>query len=165
MPSESNLLGLNQRWDCHHVTRRFIQIGIQSPFNKYRDWFAESSTNRWMGVRPVGSVEVSPTPLRRPLVQSPACMCWERVWIFVTYEFLWCRRARMDRNVVQRYAMKFCFKLGKSASESFEIIGQAYGDDALIRTRVFEWHKMFKEDRKLVEDARRPLEPKLVLSK
>jgi hypothetical protein len=71
----------------------------------------------------------------------------------------------MDRNVVQRYAMKFCFKLGKSASESFEIIGQAYGDDALIRTRVFEWHKMFKEDRKLVEDARRPLEPKLVLSK
>ena len=29
----------------------------------------------------------------------------------------------------QRYAVKFYFKLGKSASETFELIKQAYGDD------------------------------------
>ena len=32
---------------------------LQGTFNKYRDWFAVSSTERWMGVRPVGSVEES----------------------------------------------------------------------------------------------------------
>ena len=50
-------------------------------------------------------------------------------------------------------AMKFCFKLGKSASETFELIKQAYGDDPLSRTRDFEWHNMFKEGRELVEDS------------
>ena len=29
----------------------------------------------------------------------------------------------------QRCAVKFCFKLGKSASETFELIKQAYGND------------------------------------
>lgn len=61
----------------------------------------------------------------------------------------------MERTVEQRYAVKFCFKLGKSASETLALIKQAYGDDALSRTRVFEWHKMFKEGRELVEDEHR----------
>ena len=50
--------------------------------------------------------------------------------------------------------MKFCFKLGKSASETFELIKQAYGDDVLSRKRVLEWYKMFNEGLKLV--VRRP---------
>ena len=37
-------------------------------------------------------------------------------------------------------------------SETFELIKRAYGDDALSRIRVFEWHKMFKEGQELVED-------------
>ena len=48
--------------------------------------------------------------------------------------------------------MKFCFKIGKSALETFEFIKEAYGDDALSHTRVFEWRKMFKEGRELVKD-------------
>ena len=36
-------------------------IRTQGPFNKYRDWFTVSSTQRWMEVRPVGLVEGSPT--------------------------------------------------------------------------------------------------------
>ena len=67
---------------------------------------------------------------------------------------LWCHRASMEHTVEQRYAVKFCFKLRKSASETFELVKQVYGDDALSRTRVFEWHKMFKEGRELVETAR-----------
>ena len=65
---------------------------------------------------------------------------------------LWCHRASMEGTVEQCYAMKVCFKLGKSASETFEFIKQTYGDDTLSRTSVFEWHKMFKEGRELVED-------------
>ena len=73
----------------------------------------------------------------------------------MTCDFLRCRRASMERTVEQRYAVNFCFKLGKSASETFQLIKQAYGDDALSRTRVFEWHKMFKEGRELVENDHR----------
>ena len=61
----------------------------------------------------------------------------------MTCDFLWCRRASIERTVEQCYSVKFYFKLGKSASETFELNRQAYGDDALSRTRVFEWHKMF----------------------
>jgi hypothetical protein len=57
----------------------------------------------------------------------------------------------MERTVEQRYAVKFCCKLGKSALKTFELIKQAYEDDALSRTRVFEGHKMFKEGQELVE--------------
>ena len=59
----------------------------------------------------------------------------------MTYDFLWFRRASMERIVEQRYAVEFCFKLGKSASETFELIKQAYGDDALSHTRFFERQK------------------------
>ena len=43
----------------------------------------------------------------------------------------------MERTVEQRYAVKFSFKLGKCAAETFELIEQAYGDDVLSRRRVF----------------------------
>ena len=71
----------------------------------------------------------------------------DRRWIFVTCNFFVSSRQK-------RYAVKLCFKLGKSASETFELITEAYGDDALSGTRVFEWHKMFKEGRELVEAPR-----------
>ena len=70
----------------------------------------------------------------------------------MTCDFLWCHCASMELTVDQRYAVKFCYKLGKSASETFKLIKQAYGDDALSCTGVFEWHKIFKEVRELVED-------------
>jgi hypothetical protein len=44
----------------------------------------------------------------------------------------------MERTVEQCYAVKFCCKIGISASETFELIRMAYGDDALSHTRVFE---------------------------
>ena len=69
----------------------------------------------------------------------------------MTCDFVWCR-ASMVRTVEQRYAVKFCFKLGKSASEIFELITQAYGDDALSHSSVFERHKMFKKGRELFEE-------------
>jgi hypothetical protein len=38
--------------------------------------------------------------------------------------------------------VKFCKKLGKSASETFQMIKQVYGE-ALGRSAVFKWHKGF----------------------
>jgi hypothetical protein len=35
-------------------------------------------------------------------------------------------------------------KLGKSATETLEILHGAFGEDSLSRTAVFEWHSHFK---------------------
>jgi hypothetical protein len=42
----------------------------------------------------------------------------------------------------QRENIKFCQKLSKSASETFHMIKQAYGE-ALGLSAVFKWHKGF----------------------
>jgi hypothetical protein len=59
----------------------------------------------------------------------------------------------------QRYAIKFCVKLKKSATETFASLTEAYGDAALSRTMVFRWHKAFKEGREKVEDDPRSGRP------
>ena len=58
----------------------------------------------------------------------------------------------MQENIEQRYAIKFCVKLKKSATETFASLTEAYGDATLSRTMVFKWHKAFKEGRENVED-------------
>jgi len=51
----------------------------------------------------------------------------------------------MQENFEQGYAIKFCAKLNKSATEAFSCLTEAYGDATLSRTMVFKWHKAFKE--------------------
>jgi len=58
----------------------------------------------------------------------------------------------IEENIEQRYAIKFCVKLNKSATETFASLTEAYGDATLSRTMVFKWHKAFKEGRENVED-------------
>ncbi|CAK9816610.1 Protein GVQW3 [Anthophora quadrimaculata] len=60
----------------------------------------------------------------------------------------------------QRANIKFCFKLGKTFTETFELIKKVYGDDCLSRTRVFEWYKRFQDGRDALEDDSKPGRPK-----
>jgi hypothetical protein len=52
----------------------------------------------------------------------------------------------------QRAAYKFCVKLEKTASETFEMLKSAYDEECLSRTSVFEWHQRFKEGRESLQD-------------
>lgn len=52
----------------------------------------------------------------------------------------------------QRYAIKFCVKLSKSATETVELLSQAYPADRLSKTQIFEWHRRFREGRETVEN-------------
>jgi len=52
----------------------------------------------------------------------------------------------------QRANIKFCFKLGKTFTETFELLKKVYGDDCLSRTRVFELYKLFQDGREALED-------------
>jgi hypothetical protein len=51
--------------------------------------------------------------------------------------------------------IKFCQKLGKSASETFQMIKQADGKEALGRSAVFKWHKRSAKGRESLEDDER----------
>ena len=64
-----------------------------------------------------------------------------------------------QRNLEQRCAIKFCVKLGESASVTFEKLKQAYGEHSLSRAQVFRWHKSFLEGREHVEDEHRSGRP------
>jgi len=65
----------------------------------------------------------------------------------------------MQENIEQRYAIKFCVKLKKSATETFSSLTEAYGDATLSRTMVFKWNKAFKEGREYVENDPRSGRP------
>ena len=47
----------------------------------------------------------------------------------------------------ERYAIKFCFKLGKNASETYGMLQTAFGASWMNRASVFECRKRFKEGR------------------
>jgi hypothetical protein len=46
----------------------------------------------------------------------------------------------MDGKIEQRVCIKFCVNLGKSATETLEMLHEAFEEHSLSRTVVFEWH-------------------------
>ena len=60
-----------------------------------------------------------------------------------------------EDTLQERYAIKFCFKLGKNAKDTYGIIQTAFGASCMNRASVFDWHKRFKEGRESVRDDER----------
>ena len=58
-------------------------------------------------------------------------------------------------SLEERYAIKFCFKLGKNARETYGMLQTAFGQSCINRASVFEWHKRFKEGKESVRDDER----------
>jgi hypothetical protein len=52
-----------------------------------------------------------------------------------------CQCREMDVKEEQRVAIKFCCKVDFSATKNVELIQKAYGDAALSRTIIFDWHR------------------------
>ena len=55
----------------------------------------------------------------------------------------------------EQYAIKFCFKLGKDATETYGMLQIAFRPSCMNHTSVFAWRKRFKEGRKSVRDDER----------
>jgi len=51
----------------------------------------------------------------------------------------------------QRCAIKFCVKLGESATMTYEKLQRVYGEHPLSRAQVFRWNKSFLEGREQVK--------------
>jgi len=57
----------------------------------------------------------------------------------------------MCESTKQCICIKFCFKIRKTAMETYQLLQQAYGEDAMGCTQVFDWFRPFKEGLKRVE--------------
>ena len=55
----------------------------------------------------------------------------------------------------QRACITFCFKLGKTATECFEILKTAFGKQAMRRSQTFQWFSRFKAGRTSTDDDER----------
>ena len=62
---------------------------------------------------------------------KPDCHSW---WISKM------QSGRKD-TLEERCAIKFCFKLGKNASETYRMLQTAFEPSCMNRASVFEWHK------------------------
>ena len=76
---------------------------------------------------------------------KPDCHCW---WISKM-------QSGREDTLEERYAIKFCFKLGKSATETYGMLQTAFRPSCMNRASVFEWHKRFKEGTESVRDDER----------
>ena len=63
----------------------------------------------------------------------------------------WISKMQSD-TLEERYAIKFCFKLEKNATEMYRMLQTAFRPPCMNRAAVFEWHKRFKEGRESVRD-------------
>jgi transposase len=61
----------------------------------------------------------------------------------------------------QRICVKFCVKIGKSVTETFEMLKIAFGEVDICRTQTYEWWKRFKEGRTSVDDDPRSGRPSM----
>ena len=53
------------------------------------------------------------------------------------------------------YSIKFCFKLGINATETYGMLQTAFGASCMNRASFFGWHKRFKEGRESVRSDER----------
>jgi hypothetical protein len=66
----------------------------------------------------------------------------------------------MDSKI-EHVCIKICVKLGKSTTETLEMLREAFGEHSLSWTAVFEWHSRFKTHLQLVLRSRKcgPIHP------
>ena len=67
----------------------------------------------------------------------------------------WIPKMKSD-TLEERYAIQFCFNLGKNdATETYGMLQTAFGVSCMNPASVFEWHKRFKEGRESVRYDKR----------
>ena len=62
-------------------------------------------------------------------------------------------------SVEQQINLKVLVRLGKTPTEALKLLQEIYSDDTMSSTRLFEWHRRFKEEREKVEDDHRSGRP------
>ena len=64
----------------------------------------------------------------------------------------WSISKRQSDTLEEWYAIKFCFKLGKNATETYGMLQTAFQPSCMNWALVFKWHRRFKEGRESLRD-------------
>ena len=88
--------------------------------------------------RPISSISDSKGQLEQEL---------ECTLLNPDYHSWWISKMQSGREdtLEEQYAIKFSFKLGKKATETYGMLQTAFGACCMNWAWVFEWHKRFKE--------------------
>ena len=135
-----------------------IFILISGAFNKFPDFFVQafkSVADSWKFTMlllyilwddwPIFMISASNEQRRQQLeytLLNPDSHSW---WISKM-------QSGREDTLEERYAIKFCFKLGKNATETYGMLQTALGPSCMNQAWVFEWHKRFKEARESMRD-------------
>ena len=139
-------------------THLVADVLIRGAFNKFPDFFVQAFKividswkfsilllyilwDDWPIFMISGSKEQLQQQLEYTLLK-PDCHSW---WI-----------SKMQSDTLEEwYAIKFCFKLGKNATELYGMLQTAFRPSCMNRASVFEWHKRFKEGKESMRDDER----------
>ena len=97
---------------------------------------------------PIFMISASNQQLQKQLeytLLKPDCNSW---WISKL-------QSGHEDTLEERYAIKFCFKLGKNATETYGMLQTAFRASCMNRACVFEWPKRFNKGRESVRDDER----------
>ena len=139
----------------------YIYIYIRGAFNKFPDFFVQAFkivVDSWIfsmlllyilwDDRPIFMISGSNEQLQQQTeytLRKPDCHSW---WISKM-------KSGREGTLQERYAITFCFKLGKNTTETYGMLQTAFWPSCMNRASVFEWQKRFKEGRESVREDER----------
>ena len=65
----------------------------------------------------------------------------------------------MTKKQDQRICIKFCFQLGKTSSETIQMMQKTFRNECMSKTRIKEWYNRFKGDRTSIDSDSRSGRP------
>ena len=65
----------------------------------------------------------------------------------------------MTEKQDQRIFIKFCFQLGKTSSETIQLMQKAFGNECMSKTRIKEWYNRSKGGRTSIDSDFRSGQP------
>lgn len=68
----------------------------------------------------------------------------------------------LSLKIDQRIGLKFLVKLKTLLTEYLHILTEVFGNDAMLCTWVYDWHKRFRKGREVVEDNKNPGHPSML---
>ena len=66
---------------------------------------------------------------------------------------------KMTEQQDHRICIKFCFKLGKTSSDTIQMIEKAFGNECMSKARIKEWYNRFKGGRTSLDSDSRSGRP------
>ena len=161
LPQIEMQIDSSRTWNQMSDSISYMHNSYASAFNKFPYFFIQALKNvaeSWKFSMlllyilwddwPIFMISGSNQQLQQQLeytLLKPDCHSW------------WISKMQSGRGdtLEERYAITFCSKLGKNASETYGMLQTAFGPFCINQASVFEWHKRFKEGKKSVRDDER----------